>query len=482
MEHTAAQGEGPVSDEWRLSVDGVSPARDGLCAWLESLATPGDSGARVRLLAASASWASLAFSSPSCLCRDLRQTEHDMRRGLASLGYRVEALTGGELRLKGARDRIGRYLERGRLVPWFLGDEEGVIWRREEPGFRVRFVTLDGAIGERLAQPDELAAARLYLVRPAPSLREPRMLHDVHTLLEAAARWLLPHAHGGFCPRCEGTDIGLAAMERARTAHRTSQAWAQDVPIARVRHARWTGRVSDGCAVLERLGIAASTARGTRVRYAHACLADALEDLRAAARAFTEAAAPAALPAAFGTYRCDIDDACYSIQGAFEWITAVACLRGRLPVHYRDLLFSGPAEPTPAGHLADLTYLARAGSPPFRRLAARRLGGLRGERSAATTVRQLLHDPDDMTALMAAGALLQLSQDAPHTGFLDAYARRTASDPFAPFSIRAELLHDAALTEPDRTAAFLSDAGDEWRDDFSPAGVARVEALLNGAA
>ena len=451
--------------------------RDGIWAWRVALS--GDPAVETRILLASGS--SLAFSSPGCLCRDLLEPECGIARAIGPLGRRVEPLRGRDLARKPVRRRVAAYARAGRVVPWFLGEREGVIFGGDETALRTEWVSLSGARGECAFDAETMGDARLYLVRSAPSLRQPRAWREIHQALEFVTQWYAPYAHGGHCVACEGSDTGTASLARMRSSRGQGTDGMPNEGVAVLRRRIWMRRLADAHAAVERMCGRSRTRDATRMRRAAARVGAAYEALGRAEDALPSPGEAAARPrTAFERFRTELACVQDCMEDACGWMLEAACIRAGLPQHYVSLLHGAPDERIAEGQVGDLVYLARAGSVPFRRLAARRLAPLAHARGVAATLRQLLHDADDLTALLAARAILDSGESADAGAFLDAYVRRPIPAQPRAFSVRAELLFDAALADPDRTAAFLDGEGDGWRADFSSAGAARLERVLAG--
>jgi hypothetical protein len=181
--------------------------------------------------------------------------------------------------------------------------------------------------------------------------------------------------------------VGLAAYDLwADTLHASSAITASGHAAFRHQADAWNDAHRAAAVFLHGLAGAQRTAYANRLRRAAELLAKETADYLTPLTILSRKAVPQEAPAL-------MDGAARSAEDAAHLLAEAVFIALHLPAVAVDALLQQSGEPLSGMALQEMLYLARAGTPPLRLLAARRLAGSEGPQ-VVSTLGQLLYDAD----------------------------------------------------------------------------------------
>lgn len=386
------------------------PYHNSVSAWWAALRTDDPRLTYPYVMGMMGGVARTVFCSPDCLCAERREVERAGTAAIESMGYRVRAL--GDRRLPPARFRAGlrKALERGWPVPWFGAEREGLLTGYDERGDLFFGVSVDLA-GERREEALSLQTLRdmeVYTVRRSARPRERRSRRELSALIE----WVTFARRPPVLRECAAVSapvpvgVGLAAYEVwAEALISRTGGWEASLS----RALRWLDARRAAAAFLREIAGRQRTAFAHRLRLAAKRIEEEItttwEPLVGHLSLFTRSSAPFSRTAR-AQAAAWIRRAGELAAGAIDLIEEAALGASHLPAPLYAALLEPPDGPLEGVALQETLYLARAGTRPFRQLAARRLSGARSPQ-AVSTLAQMLYDPEEAIAETALRALEQ---------------------------------------------------------------------------
>lgn len=369
------------------------PLHNGVSAWYAALHRLNPRLSYARFMGMTGGVFRTLFCANDCLCFERYREREIAIAGVQAQGFRVLPINAPPQSLRRLQQRLIRAWERGTPVVWSEEAREGLL-TDFSPDTGV--FTLEGVdeLGERSAIERTVAEIRsleLYLVRRSRRPVGRSSMRIWNALLEWVA-FALRAPTWGRCaalPPAVPCGAGIAAYSLwADALERDPPATPGSLNALIRRARRWQTSREAASEFLRELAGTRRTAFANRLRYAADIFAreaqEALGPIPAAPHG-----APDLLRRAEAWEREAVGDLMEAIVIAL-----------RLPEPTGTALLEPPEEPLSGMALQEMIYLARAGSPPFRTLAARRLAGS-DHPQALSTLTQLLYDPEEMTREMA---------------------------------------------------------------------------------
>lgn len=369
------------------------PLYDGVRAWYAALQRLNPRLSYAQFMGITGGVFRTLFCANDCLCFERYRERETTIAGVEAQGYRVLPINASPQSLRRLQQRLIRTWERKTPVVWFEETREGLLTDfTPDTGI----FTLEGVdeLGERsviVRTAAEMRSLELYLVRRSRRPVGRRSLRIWSALLEWVA-FALRAPTWGRCaalPPAVPCGAGLAAYSLWADALERDPPRTPGSLKALIRRARrWQTSREAASEFLRELAGTRRTAFANRLRYA----ADIF------AREAREALGP--IPTAPPAAPDLIRRAEAWEQEAVGYLMEAIVIALRLPKTTGSALLEPPEKPLTGMALQEMIYLARAGSPPFRTLAARRLTGS-DHPQALSTLTQLLYDSEEMTHEMA---------------------------------------------------------------------------------
>jgi hypothetical protein len=439
------------------------PLHNGVSAWWAALRARKPALTYAYVMGMTGGAARTAFCGIGCMARDWLEVEAWQKAGIEGMGWRIRPVSAGRRTAGALWERLSRALERGRPVPWFLPEREGVLIGCDT-GARAFLASTVTATGEQRAEaitPEELLAAQVFLLSRSREPKGRRSIRETNALAGWAAYALRPPLRGGCAlhPAPAWAGVGLAAyelwadaLERAvlpESAGRASASATADRP----RMLWWLDTRRAAAAFCLELAGKQRTPWAVRLRRAAECFAREAAMLKDE----TDSSSFILHPSSFRTA------AELAAEGT-HYVLEAALLGLRLPPELCRTLLEPPDAPLPGTAQHEMIYLARAGTRPLRQLAARRLAGSHHSQTVATLA-QLLYDPDGPTSETALWALERIAPPGRARLFADAFRSAPREGRSGGIPLQRALLFAVADTQDGLARNMLREALDELDPD-----------------
>jgi hypothetical protein len=366
------------------------------------------------------------FCANDCFCYERYREQEPVIAGVEAQGYRVLPLNDPPQSLRRFQQRLIRAWERRTPVVWFDEAQEGILtgYKPDTGAFTLEGVDAFGKPGLHRRTTAELQTTELYLVGKSRRKVGLNSQRELSALME----WVAFAYRAPVWRRCAAQPsatlcgAGLAACSLWADALERDPPRTLDSRQSLMRRAhRWQNARQAAADFLLELAGTRRSAFANRLRYAAELFSreaqEALSPLMQAPRA-----APTLLRRAEEWEK-----------EAVGYLMEAVVIALRLPPIMARALQGPPEEPLFGMALQEMIYLARAGSPPLRTLAARRLAGS-DHPQAVSTLTQLLYDSEEAVSEMALNALAKFPPERCAPILLGVY--RSLAEGIEPHEIR----------------------------------------------
>jgi hypothetical protein len=369
------------------------PLHDGVSAWYAALQCLNSRLSYPRIMGMTGGVYRTLFCANDCLCFEQYREREQAIADVEAQGYRVLPLNLSTQSLRRLHQRLLRAWQRGMPVVWFDPEREGLL-TDYSPDKEV--FTLEGVdqLGERNTTEQTTAQIRsLELYRVGRSRRHIGL--NSRRVLNALLEWVAFALRAPVWGRCAALPpsvpcgAGLAAYSLwAEALKRDPPRMPGSLHVLIRRARRWQNSRLAAAEFLCELAGTRRSAFANRLRYA--------------ATLFVREAQEAWTPLLQTQHAATtlVRRAQSWEQEAVGYLMEAVVIALHLPAAAGRALLEPPEEPLTGIALQEMIYLARAGSPPLRLLAARRLTGS-DHPQAVSTLTQLLYDSEETVSEMA---------------------------------------------------------------------------------